>query len=89
MRWSEEVLLLQEEMRRVGEFLDWEAEAWHKRECLRSRLPEEEEGIMAYAVRQAQLRRDLAANFRDRWKGVPKLLASRHRHAAVLDHTEN
>ncbi|KAG2144653.1 uncharacterized protein EDB93DRAFT_1241226 [Suillus bovinus] len=78
-RWSEEILLLLEEMERVLRFLDWQAAQW---DSLASRpffepLKEEvEEGFVAYAFRQAHIRRRLAAVFKESWRTVPDLVAS-------------
>ncbi|KAF8834341.1 hypothetical protein BDN67DRAFT_1048589 [Paxillus ammoniavirescens] len=61
MRWSEEVELLVEEMRRVREFLEWEATLWEKRaEEFNSLDVVLAGGYHAYAKRQAALRRSLA-----------------------------
>ncbi|KAG2139540.1 hypothetical protein BD769DRAFT_1350679 [Suillus cothurnatus] len=68
MRWGEEVELLQEEMRRILAFLMWEAACWDKRQD--SVIPtslEHQDGCVAYAKRQAFLRRELAASFEARW----------------------
>jgi hypothetical protein len=68
MRWREEVELLQEEMRRVLQFLRWHACWWDVTAHSRT-LPTaaENEGLIAYATRQAQIRRDLAAKFEFSW----------------------
>lgn len=68
-RWSEEVMLLKEEMRRTLAFLHWRADWWEKKP---SRWPgvstQLEEGIGAYARGQAKLQRDLALHFAALWK---------------------
>lgn len=63
MRWEEEVQLLLEEMRRVNVYLNWEAGWWEERAERRSSQaggvqvkPCLEEGLRAYARRQACLR---------------------------------
>lgn len=68
MRWEEEVELLREEMRRIGAFLRWEAGRWDARcdEVIPTDV-EHEDGCMAYAQRQAHLRRKLAASFEALW----------------------
>ncbi|KAG2114604.1 uncharacterized protein F5147DRAFT_743818 [Suillus discolor] len=76
-RWSEEVELLFEEMRRVIAFLRWQAEWWSERHS--SRVPEspaEQEGLAAYACRQAALRLSLVASFQDLWKDVPMFVSA-------------
>ncbi|KAG1888957.1 uncharacterized protein F5891DRAFT_1216956 [Suillus fuscotomentosus] len=71
-RWSEEVDLLLEEMRRVTEFLKWQAGWWG--EWVNARVLEsaEQEGVAAYAYRQAALRTSLVASFQHLWRDVPK-----------------
>jgi hypothetical protein len=66
MRWAEETELLQEEMRRVLCFLRWQADWWHEKGAIP--LSRNEEGLVAYAGRQAQLRKDLADCFEKMWK---------------------
>ncbi|KAG2111490.1 hypothetical protein DEU56DRAFT_919993 [Suillus clintonianus] len=52
-----------EEMRRVLEFLDWQAKWWEARVTLRvAEQSEDNEGLVAYAKRQAAIRRSLEAN---------------------------
>lgn len=60
-RWTEEVLLLQEEMRRVVAFLEWKAMVADKRIY--------KEGTRAYANKQAALYRRLQTHFRAQWHG--------------------
>ncbi|KAG1801184.1 hypothetical protein EV424DRAFT_1474766 [Suillus variegatus] len=73
-RWSEEVRLLLEEMRRVLAFFNWQVQWWEDHISLRTltRL-EVTEGLIAYAKRQAFIRRRLSASFREKWKDVPAL----------------
>ncbi|KAG1789189.1 uncharacterized protein HD556DRAFT_1433840 [Suillus plorans] len=59
-RWTEEVKLLLEEMRRVREFLSWHAKWWDEQADRRVGLPPAEaEGTNAYVRRQAALRRNI------------------------------
>ncbi|KAG2149234.1 hypothetical protein DEU56DRAFT_752886 [Suillus clintonianus] len=74
-RWSEEIHLLLEEMQHVLKFLDWQAEQWDSRGSS-DMQPNEEEGFIAYACRQAHTRRRLAAIFKESWRKVPDLVAS-------------
>jgi hypothetical protein len=69
MRWAEEVELLQEEMRRVSSFLRWHAGWWDEKGRDRETLSTtaDNEGLVAYACRQAQLRHDLADRFDTMW----------------------
>jgi hypothetical protein len=60
MRWSEEVLLLQEEMWQVLAFFDWHAGWWEGQATLHKNLmPQMAEGMNAYVCKQAHLRRSL------------------------------
>lgn len=67
MRWKEEIELLWEEMRRVLQFLQWHALWWDNSAHLRTLTGAEREGVVAYATRQAQIRRDLRARFEVLW----------------------
>ncbi|KAG2031785.1 hypothetical protein BDR03DRAFT_936229 [Suillus americanus] len=72
-RWSEEVELLLEEMRRVIEFLKWQAGWWSGRASARvMESTAEQEGVTAYACRQAALRLSLIASFQHLWRDVPR-----------------
>ncbi|KAG2746737.1 hypothetical protein P692DRAFT_201840841 [Suillus brevipes Sb2] len=76
-RWAEEVELLQEEMRRVADFLSWHAGWWEEQATRRAALAApEEEGIRGYAKRQAALRRAMRDRFQEMWSIVPALLQS-------------
>ncbi|KAJ7020502.1 hypothetical protein C8F04DRAFT_1274966 [Mycena alexandri] len=74
-RWGEEVRLLEEEYRRVGVSLEYEASKWDARaaavpkEALDS---QEAEGAVAYALRQAEMYRDLRVRGDKVW-GAPRL----------------
>lgn len=69
MRWSEEVLLLREEMRRVQVFSRWQADWWTLQTCRLAGLsPEGAEGIAAYAAKQASIRLQMASRFDDLWR---------------------
>ncbi|TFK60104.1 hypothetical protein BDN72DRAFT_779836, partial [Pluteus cervinus] len=74
-RWQEEVLLLQEEMKRVLLFLENEAKTWKFRAGFQS---EEKgmrsEGRCAYALQQAGLREELRLHFEDMWKDVDEMI---------------
>ncbi|KAG1784907.1 uncharacterized protein HD556DRAFT_1451293 [Suillus plorans] len=67
-RWTEEVELLLEEMRRVRVFLSWHATWWDEQADRRVGLPAAEaEGINGYARRQAVLRRNIRDAFTSMW----------------------
>ncbi|KAF8198417.1 hypothetical protein BJ912DRAFT_1020430 [Pholiota molesta] len=78
MRFSEEVQLLEEEMRRVSAFLAWQAEWWGKRGDDLSHVsdPMIREGMMAYRERQAYLRLALRDRFESLWKNKDKIIDS-------------
>jgi hypothetical protein len=67
-RWEEEVLLTLEEMRRVLYYMDWRAQYWQtltsKRQGLDAVL---QEGMAAYAEKQAYIARTMALTFSQRW----------------------
>ncbi|KAF9458780.1 hypothetical protein BDZ94DRAFT_1312961 [Collybia nuda] len=71
--WQEECLLLQEEMRRVKEFLSWEEWKWIERTAKVE--PRYDlflaEGQKAYAFRQAAICVQLHAHCEVAWKGIP------------------
>jgi hypothetical protein len=73
MRWSEEVLLLREEMRRVLAFLQWNAEWWEEWQDGGSGT-EHKEGAVAYARKQANIRRSIRVAFKDMWRGSDKFM---------------
>ncbi|KAG6819829.1 hypothetical protein H0H93_008178 [Arthromyces matolae] len=75
MRWAEEVELLQEEMRRIRQFLSYESDAWISRATTAHH--EESvvlEGMLAYAQSQAHQRRNLLERFEGMWKEIPQIL---------------
>ncbi|KAG2360804.1 hypothetical protein BDR07DRAFT_1377713 [Suillus spraguei] len=82
-RWFEEIQLLLEEMRRVLEFLDWQTKWWEAQVTLRvAEQSEDNKGLVAYAKRQAAIRRSLSAKFRASWHHVTALVSEN------LDDTE-
>ncbi|KAJ7116908.1 hypothetical protein C8R44DRAFT_879439 [Mycena epipterygia] len=69
MRWSEEVDLLEEEMRRIEQYLMWHSEWWRTQMGRRLLLDgPQSEGEMAYALRQAAVQADLGASFALKWE---------------------
>lgn len=71
MRWSEEVVLLLEEMRRVLAYFKWHEYWWlERRDRWEGLTAPQAEGISAYAERQAELRRNLSDEFRRLWTYV-------------------
>ncbi len=59
MRWMEEVELVDEEMRRVKEFYNWQAGWWEAQAAGRQGRLDLLEGTNAYAHRQASIRRSM------------------------------
>ncbi|KAJ7118301.1 hypothetical protein C8R44DRAFT_878911 [Mycena epipterygia] len=75
-RWREEVDLLEEEMRRVQQFLEWRSDWWKGQVGLRGLAEGPQlEGESAYALRQAGLQSDLCARFIEEWEALPELIA--------------
>ncbi|KAF8178176.1 hypothetical protein K438DRAFT_1472910, partial [Mycena galopus ATCC 62051] len=74
MRYAEEVDLLQEEMRRVLQFLEWRASWWRSRVGLRASQHSHNEalaeGHAAYADKQAGYLAGLREAFASQWVGV-------------------
>lgn len=72
-RWSEEVLLVIEEMRRVIFYLEWKADWWQQQTRRRSNAGENtarddvQSGIEAYSHRQSQMLRSIAKSFASLW----------------------
>jgi phage-related protein len=84
MRWSEEIEILKEEMRRVLQFFLWHEGWWRSKASGWEGLsPAEAEGLSAYASRQAAIRGGLYVKFKALWSDVPKLLDMGARHAEV------
>lgn len=67
-RWKEEIMLLEEEMRRVIEYCQWRSEWWRcqcgHRDGLRAPLLE---GLSAYAEEQASQEAAIANAFTRQW----------------------
>ncbi|KAJ7130028.1 hypothetical protein C8R43DRAFT_896340 [Mycena crocata] len=75
LRWTEEIDLLEEEMRRVAQFLSWRSGWWEEQVGLRE-LPDgpQLEGETAYAMRQAKLQTDTRTRFLELWKDLPTVI---------------
>lgn len=70
-RWKEEVILLEEEMRRVVESLRYESKEWRVREAAVETLRHTGDGMRAYARRQAAIRERLTEQFSDLFSSEP------------------
>lgn len=67
-RWEEEVILLNEEMRRVLQFCSWKASWWRSRPS--GRLTDNnflKEGLLAYAHEQAAREDEIASRWQAKW----------------------
>ena len=70
-RWREEEELIQEEMRRVLQYLTWEAAWWRAQGSRRQAITVElSQGLQAYSEKQACLREALAQKFARQWAAV-------------------
>ncbi|KAF7971126.1 hypothetical protein HWV62_22000 [Athelia sp. TMB] len=73
-RWGEEVMLLDEEMRRVLQFCDWKEQWWLQQKHGRSLTEPHEktlrEGLDAYAEKQMALERAIAQSWEAKWKSI-------------------
>lgn len=68
LRWCEEVLLLQEEMRRIRVTLEAKAVWWEERSLSRPDMDGAGiEGVRAYALEQAAVQRSLLSHFNRLW----------------------
>lgn len=72
-RWKEELILLEEEMRRVLQFCAWKGRWWEGRvHCGRNVSPELEEGLQAYALAQVARERKWESDWQPKWAAVRK-----------------
>ena len=87
-RWTEEVELLQEEMRRVVAFLEWRSNLWLARADGRGEnlTFDVQSGLSAYAQKQAAVHHDLAVSFTKFW--YPTLESYDLEHSWVVDYAE-
>lgn len=71
-RWEEEVILLQEEIRRVVHFLQWRSSDWLAKADLRigAVAPVIRAGLLAYANKQTAVFQNLAVRFCQRWRAA-------------------
>lgn len=66
-RWTEEVALLLEEMRRTLAYCEWKAAWWRAHKESRTGSAEVAKGASAYANKQAQMWMSLGASFATEW----------------------
>lgn len=69
-RWTEEVALLLEEMRRTLSYCVWKANWWRARAASRTGSVWLVDGTYAYASKQAQMWTSLADSFADQWAPI-------------------
>ena len=71
-RWEEEVTLLQEEMRRAVQFLEWKSGDWLTKVDARkgTTTPAVRSGLSAYANKQSDIFHHLAVQFCQRWRST-------------------
>ncbi|KAJ6467032.1 hypothetical protein DFH09DRAFT_1112085 [Mycena vulgaris] len=93
LRNTEEVDLLEEEMRRTPVYLRWRADWWesqkiHTGKTQRPDLLNDErqrEDHDAYATRQAQIMRTIAERFEKKWATIPPLVLTARAEVAVAE----
>ncbi|KAF8873403.1 hypothetical protein BD779DRAFT_1392011, partial [Infundibulicybe gibba] len=70
-RWKEELLLLEEEMRRALEFCWWKAR-WWTAQCDRRHTGDScmDEGLKAYAMQQAEIERRRGLWWEQQWNAI-------------------
>ncbi|KAJ7107449.1 hypothetical protein C8R44DRAFT_885462 [Mycena epipterygia] len=92
-RNTEEVDLLEEEMRRTPVYLRWRADWWESQKIHNgpTQRPDlqtdarQREGHDAYATRQAGMLRGIAARFEKKWETVPALLEEARTQVAAAE----
>ena len=83
-RWEEEVILLQEEMRRVVQFLEWRSGDWLTKADSRAGTtpPTVHSGLSAYANKQSAIFHNLTVRFCQQWHSVLVSLSLPHKWAS-------
>lgn len=73
-RWEEDVILLDEEMRRVLQFCTWKVSWWKEQASLRKDLPEPlAEGLSAYSAEQADMEQMIHTAWTEKWASARQL----------------
>ncbi|KAJ7900452.1 hypothetical protein B0H13DRAFT_1883534 [Mycena leptocephala] len=77
MRWTEEVALLEEEMRRIKQFLSWRSGWWGAQVGRRADKVDavQLEGDTAYARRQADIQSRLCVAFETKWADLAEAIS--------------
>lgn len=89
-RWEEEVILLQEEMRRVVHFLEWKSKEWVLMADMRASVvaPAVRSGLSAYAYKQASVYHNLATRYCQSWRSTLASLSLPHKWATEFLDTQ-
>lgn len=66
-RWTEEVVIVLEEMRRTLAFCLWKSTWWRERQNTRSGSADLQDGATAYALKQAYIWESMAESFVTQW----------------------
>lgn len=74
--WSEELVLVVDEMNRILRYLEWKSSSWTMRIGKKEAEPELDERLKAYAVKSAMVFGDMKDCFRAYWS--PETLANDH-----------
>ena len=85
-RWEEEVILLQEEMRRVVQFLEWRSKDWFTKVDSRMDVttPAVRIGLSAYVKKQGSVFHNIAVRFSQRWRSALVSLSLPHAWATTF-----
>ncbi|KAJ3531990.1 hypothetical protein NMY22_g7930 [Coprinellus aureogranulatus] len=85
-RYQEEIKLVKEEMNRTLRFFQWKEDQWHLRALSKEvdarekgdppPSPQHLEGLKAYSARQASICRGFRETFKQKWAGVPTMIAT-------------
>ncbi|KAF9493978.1 hypothetical protein BDN71DRAFT_1508040 [Pleurotus eryngii] len=75
-RWSEEHILVIDEMNHVLHYLEWKSSSWTAQIGKRAAGPELDEGLKAYAVKSAMMFGDMKDRFHSHWS--PETLSSNY-----------
>lgn len=79
-RWTEEVELVYEEMRRTIEYCRWRAKWWESQSAIRKDVsPELADGLSVYALEHADLESRMERDLESRWEAI------RSRARALMD----
>ena len=82
IRWKEEILLVEEEMRRSLEFGRWLGSRWMQRASIRTAITSHlQEGLVAYAAEMADMEHRRMVSWERTWasiRGRAKMVLERH-----------